>query len=373
VPIYKGNGKKDGKQKYLVRVNFVDRLGTQRQLTRTAYGMESAKALESTLKNNVKEQGQPAQGKMTVQALFSEFITARKHEVRERTLFYYQEIFRLRIAPLLGAVRLDRLSVPVLQKWKLSVSEMPLSHSTKSLTYRVLCALLNYAVQLEYLPANPLLKIGSFKRLQAIKEKMSIYTAAGFKRFIAVAEQAAMQGALSEWDFVLFFSVAFYTGLRKGEIYALKWSDLNGGFLSVERSICQTLKGKPRETAPKTRSSVRRLQVPAPLLRTLDEHRQRQAQLQGFSDDWRVCGGVRPLSDFKVAYRCKKYAKQAGLHVIRVHDFRHSHASLLANANINVQEVARRLGHSDVKMTWNVYAHLYPSAEEKAVEVLNAV
>ena len=68
-----------------------------------------------------------------------------------------------------------------------------------------------------------------------------------------------------------------------------------------------------------------------------------------------------------------QYATEAGLPIIRIHDFRHSHASLLANAGINIQEIARRLGHSKIETTWNIYSHLYPKQEEKAVSILNQI
>lgn len=57
----------------------------------------------------------------------------------------------------------------------------------------------------------------------------------------------------------------------------------------------------------------------------------------------------------------------------KVHAVYHSHASLLANSNINIQEIARRLGHSNVEITWKTYSHLYPSQEEKALEILKQI
>ena len=69
----------------------------------------------------------------------------------------------------------------------------------------------------------------------------------------------------------------------------------------------------------------------------------------------------------------KIFAKAAGLPHIRIHDFRHTHASLLVNEGINIQEIARRLGHSDVQMTWNTYSHLYPREEERAVAILDKI
>ena len=63
----------------------------------------------------------------------------------------------------------------------------------------------------------------------------------------------------------------------------------------------------------------------------------------------------------------------SGLKSIRIHDYRHSHVSLLANEGINIQEIARRLGHSRVEETLNTYSHLYPREEEKAVDILNRI
>ena len=171
----------------------------------------------------------------------------------------------------------------------------------------------------------------------------------------------------------MFFSIAFYTGLRKGEIHALKWSDINGDFLSVTRSIAQKIKGGDRETAPKNKSSVRTLQLPAPLINILNDHKERYSAYKGFSDDFRICGGTRPLRDTSIQNALKKIAAAAGVKRIRIHSFRHSHVSLLANDGINIQEIARRLGHSNIEMTWNTYSHLYPREEERAVAVLDKI
>ena len=170
-----------------------------------------------------------------------------------------------------------------------------------------------------------------------------------------------------------FFSIAFYTGLRKGEIHALKWSDIDGEYLSVKRSISQKQRGEDRETAPKNKSSVRTLQIPLPLLEILQGHKSRWEKQEGFTDDYRICGGTNPLRDSTLSKMNAKFAKMAGVKQIRIHDFRHSHATLLANEGINIQEIARRLGHSDVTMTWNTYSHLYPREEERAVKILNKI
>lgn len=233
---------------------------------------------------------------------------------------------------------------------------------------------MNYAVKMEYIPTNPLTKVGNFKDSNVIKKEMLYYTPEEFKKFITVARDCAENSpSYAYWDFYVFFCIAFYTGLRKGEIHALKWSDIDGEYLSVKRSITQKLKGGDRETPPKNKSSIRTIQIPAPLVTILNAHKERYQMLEGFNDDFRVCGGTQPLRDSSIENANIKFAKAAGVKKIRVHDFRHSHASVLVNNGINIQEVARRLGHSKIEMTWNTYSHLYPKEEERATSVLNKI
>jgi len=113
--------------------------------------------------------------------------------------------------------------------------------------------------------------------------------------------------------------------------------------------------------------------MPLPLIKILDDHKARQRKSPNFSEENRILGNERCIRDMTVQNRNKLYSSLAGIKRIRLHDFRHSHASLLANMGINIQEVARRLGHTQIEMTWNTYSHLYPREEEKAVAVLNTV
>lgn len=130
--------------------------------------------------------------------------------------------------------------------------------------------------------------------------------------------------------------------------------------MHVRRCITQKVKGGDIETPPKNKSSYHGLQIPTPLINILKEHKKRQQESDGFSNEFRVCGCVRCLRDTALNKRNRSFAQQANLPHIRIHDFRHSHATLLANNGINIQEIARHLGHSEIGITWNTYSHLYP-------------
>jgi integrase len=365
-------GKRDGLQKYRVRINYLDSYGVSRQLDRVAYGLDSAKELERQLNFDTKY-ATPTR-KMTVQTLFDDYCAAQEREVRESTITKSAATLRFHVLPTLGDVKIDALTMPILQRWKATINDKELAIRTRQNIFKYFSALLNFAVKMEYIPRNPLVNLGNFKDSLQPKTEMSYYTADEFLKYIDAARNTALnRDVLIDWGNYVFFAVAFYTGLRKGEIHALKWSDISGEYLSVSRSIAQKLKGSDRETPPKNQTSIRTLQIPAPLMSILAEHRERCAKIAGFTDDFRICGGVRPLRDTSLENANKKFAELAGVKKIRIHDFRHSHVSLLANEGINIQEIARRLGHAKIDETWNTYSHLYPREEERAIAVLNKI
>ncbi len=374
MPITKTGKSKDGKQQYRVRINYTDAAGKAHQVERTAYGKDEAKLIEQQLMAEYKDKRSNTK-RLTVQELFEEYSEYHSHETRKTSHDSTMRALRLRVLPTMAEHRLDRLSQPILAQWKNEIAGTELSITTKQNAYAAFVAMLNYAVKMDYLPKNPLAVLGNFKDAEAIDkpaEKLQYYTAEQFCAYINQAKEQAV--SVIDWGFYVFFCIAFYTGARKGEINALKWSDIDGNIMHIRRSIAQKLKGGDVETPPKNKSSYRDLQIPAPLLAVLEEHKERQkAASRAFSDDYRICGGERPLRDTTIEHKNNAFAKAADLPHIRIHDFRHTHASLLVNEGINIQEIARRLGHSNVQMTWNTYSHLYPREEERAVAVLDKV
>ena len=375
MPIYKTDQKKDGKQQYRVRINYVDQSGKPRQLTRVAYGATEAKDLERQLSEEIKKTSPAA--RKTMKSLYDEYIEACKSELRETTWDKKRRTFEHTILPLVGDLKLDKFNVAAAQKYKSDIAALGLSPVTSSTYLKLLSTMINYAVRMEYIPKNPIRQIGGFKtpEFDTPEKKVRYYTADEFLRYIAVArERAEDSGELTEWGYYIFFMIAFYTGMRKGEIHALQWSDIEGNVIKVRRSISQKIKGKKEtELLVKTLSSVRDVQMPKPLATALAEHKERQKTMPEFSESWFVCRGVGCLRDTTIEKRNSSYAKAAGLPHRTIHEFRHSHASLLANNGINIQEIARRLGHKNVTITWNTYSHLYPREEERALEILDKI
>ena len=368
MPIYKSEGKKNGLQKYLVRINYKDQFGNPRQLTRTAYGRAEALELERKL----------AEGEKTVIRAFTELYTAYlehlKISVRQTSYIQMEKSLRLYVLPVFQNSKLTDLNTASLQKWKTDLAARDLSISSLQNVYTAFNAMLSFGEKMEYLPKNPLRKIGNFRQalFEPPAEKMKYYTPDQYILYAHCALEYAVKH--DDYRYYTFFSIAFYTGMRKGEINALRWSDIEGNIIHVRRSIAQTVKGSREiETPPKTKSSYRDIQAPEPLIQILRMQKEYQKRDPAFTEDFRVCGGYKILSDAQIRRMNFLFADLAGLPRITVHDFRHSHASLLANEGINIQEIARRLGHSNVALTLNIYSHLYPKEEERAIRILNRI
>ena len=373
MPIIKTEKKKNGLQGYRVIINYTDANGNYKKIERTAYGKSEAQTLEQMLRAQVDA----APGcSMSVRALFSEYIQDKAMSSRESTCDKVRRTLEHGVMPHFENKKLDDLDVRNLQKWKIAVSEQDTKISTKQKLFQEFSTMLKFAVRRGYIKTNPLDQIGNFKDVYFEKPQdvLHYYTADQYLTYISTVKSfAAERDTAIEWGMYVFFAVAFYTGARKGEINALKWTDIDGNILHIRRSISQKLKGDDRETPPKNKSSYRDLQIPDPLSKILAEQKQRQQQDPRFTDEWRVCGGDTTLRDTTIERRNTEYAKASCLPHIRIHDFRHTHASVLVNDGINIQEIARRLGHSKVEQTWNTYAHLYPREEERAVSILNRI
>ena len=160
MPIYKaGNAKKEGLQKYNVRINYVTDSGEYKQITRTAYGIDSAKALKHRLDYEIKTQREMPIKKMTVRQLFDEYISVKQYEVRETSLDKTKRRLEYYILPILENVRIDKLSIKILQEWKVSMEERNLALTTKQTAFTEFRTMLNYAVRMEYIPKHQLAKV----------------------------------------------------------------------------------------------------------------------------------------------------------------------------------------------------------------------
>ena len=173
--------------------------------------------------------------------------------------------------------------------------------------------------------------------------------------------------------------LAVATGLRRGELLALRWQDidLTTGVVQVVRSLEQTNEGL-RFKAPKTKRSRRPVVLPASVLEVLRNHKAKQAEerlLLGLGKAELVFTRVdgRPISPDTFTSWVARVAKRAGIsHIMPVHGLRHTHITNLLRANVHPKVASERAGHSSVGFTLDRYSHVIPSLQEDAALRIDA-
>ncbi|MBD8033040.1 tyrosine-type recombinase/integrase [Solibacillus sp. A46] len=176
----------------------------------------------------------------------------------------------------------------------------------------------------------------------------------------------------------LTFLLAIYTGLRRGEILGLKWSDVDfiNKTIHVQRSLAYIPKKGYILTSTKTRKSNRIIPISDMVVKALVNHRKQQEiwkeQLgeQYQEEDLVICTETGSKQDPRNVLRAlKRLITTSGVTQIRFHDFRHTHASILISNSIDVVKVSKRLGHPNARITLETYAHLVPNEDNDLADV----
>ena len=184
---------------------------------------------------------------------------------------------------------------------------------------------------------------------------MSIWTQTEYEKFSNAINKSSMK---------LAFDILFYTGIRSGELLALTPADiLSSKRIDINKNYAK-IKGKEMFLEPKTPKSKRCISIPDFLYNDICEY---ISKLYGIKNDDRIFNFQSSLLEKNI----KIVSESIGLKPIRVHDLRHSHASMLIELGFTPLEIAERLGHESVKTTLDTYSHLYPDKDVKLADRLN--
>lgn len=174
---------------------------------------------------------------------------------------------------------------------------------------------------------------------------------------------------------------ALFTGLRRGELLALRWPnvDLDGKELDVREALEETREHGVRFKATKTTSGRRRISMPDIVVETLREHRRQQLEqrmamgLGKMPDDALVFPALDggPQAPRQLSGDWREVRKAAGVGEVTWHALRHTHASQLIDAGVDIVTISKRLGHASPNITLQVYAHLFQQRDDKAATAIN--
>lgn len=257
-------------------------------------------------------------------------------------------------------IKIDKLNVKIALQWQDYLQNKNLSNGYINKLTTLASSIFDFGERQYMLPKNPFKLIDKLSTMHEIK-KVNFYTLEEYFKF---------ESAIDDIVFKTFFNLLYFSGLRKGEALALNWNDLDFDTNSIEvnKAVTQKIKGvKYQIITPKNKSSYRKIELPQNTIDLLKELKNYNKQYTGFNNDTFIFGIARPINENTISNKKKKYCELANIKNIRVHDFRHSHASLLINNGENALTVANRLGHSDVKMTLNTYSHFFKEKEKETI------
>lgn len=290
---------------------------------------------------------------MTFKDLYLAFYEYQKDKVKETTLHTYRD--RMRYMELLDKIKCKEFNLQHYEQWRKKIlSYEHLGNKTRNYIYKFLKTIMNFGTKWYGLNFNQVYnKMTNFTDPNEIKKEMLFWTYEEYLKFISVEDDLMFRS---------FFKTLYFCGLRKGEARALNWNDINftNNTLTINKGLSDNVNGiKYTITSPKTQSSNRRLPLPEELSNDLKLLKNKAMQFKNFKNSWFVFGNEMPLGDDTIRRRKNNNCKLANVTQIRIHDFRHSCASLLISNGADITLVAKYLGHSKIDETLNTYSHMF--------------
>jgi len=291
-------------------------------------------------------------------------------EVRPSTLSMYQSLFKIHIIPHLGDKQLSSLSVEDLQGFKSRKLKEGLSPQTVKHMTRLIRQMFNHAVDWDYITRNPALKV---KDPKIPKRKAD---------FLTPKEVRLLLASLPGKHYAMILT-AITSGLRIGELLAMKWSNLDwqSGTYHVQETLTRKRDTQEAGLADvKTESSAQPVDLTPTCLDALREHQREQKEIRLKREDYQDQGLVfaldsgKPMNDGNVVNRIFHPAlDDAGLRRINLHSLRHTCASLLIAQGENPKYVQKQMRHASVQITFDTYGHLMPGTGRDAARRLDEV
>ena len=302
---------------------------------------------------------QSANPDITFQNLYEIYMEDMTARLKQSTLLTKKTVLQTHILPFFGNKPINEIKASDVRRWQAKLMSSPNNYSQTYLKKinTELNSIINYAKRFYDLNTNPCGKAGTIGKAKA--EEMDYWT---YDEYITFRE-----GVKDKPLSYICFEGLYWTGMREGELLALSPADidLDNKTISINRTY-QRIEGKDVFTSPKTRKSKRKIPIPDFLCQELSDYIQSRYMLDA---DERLF----PVTKSYLSHEMIRGCKNTGVKKIRIHDIRHSHASLLINQGCDALMLADRLGHEKVSTTLNTYSHLFPHKQQELVHSLESL
>lgn len=362
--------KRRGKWYYVYDVGLHPDTGRRKQ--KWSRGFDTKQEAERALTKALNEFGQTGNIELTqetVKDYFSSWLAQKRQQVRPGTYNTYMWLVNTHIIPSLGKMKLKNITPPHLVQLYNQLLAKGLAPQTIKHISKILHDAFETALKWGQLNRNVAKLV---KTPKVPRYEMKIWDETQVNTFLKSTENTR---------YFTLFLLAISTGMRKGEILALKWEDIDfaNSRLTVRRSYVRGYKGFMFQE-PKTTAGIRNILLPDQTVQSIKKHKINQnverlkagRHYQEFGLVFPTCTG-KPMNPQQLDEAWNKAIKHSKLPKIRFHDLRHTHASLLLKSGVHAKVISERLGHSNTSITMNVYSHLLPGMQEQAANKINSM
>ena len=372
MPVYEEKEKTNGQKRYYIRTYVTDENGQKKQITRHNKnwigrdGYWLAYQEESQLKNKKFNKFE----KMTLDELANKYFDHIKNTLKPSTIRKNIDNYNLHICPIIGFKKIYDLTTRDILEFhdyldkkentikdknsKRNGDKYALSTTFKQSIHTTLNTILNFGTKYYELKSNVASIVGNFKKAKGSNDKkINFLTEEEFKRFICYESNDTYKD---------FFTLLFYTGMRRGELLALTSYDIDfqKNDIYINKSI--NPKNGVIATVPKTNKSNRKIKM----VRIVREILSKYKNING------IIFGLKKITLTTLQRKCDNNCIYANINKnIRIHDFRHSFASMCIFKGVPIEIISGYLGHENISTTLNTYSHLYPNSQEKLVAILD--
>lgn len=362
MPVYKSKEPtKDGRA-WFFKCQYKDAYGETHPKKSKKYMLK--KQAEEAERDFLKTCGKQVSNKIIWDDLVKEFLE-NSHN-KDGTL-YSKKINLEKYGDIFENKDISSITTLLVEKWKIEMNKENLVTSSKQNIFNYFKTVLDYAVKKHYIKINPFRITDNFEKdpnkIEVKHEEELYLTPEEFSKFISVIDD-------DFWK--LFFSFAFYMGTRKGEQIAIQWKDIDFNNHTVKIYKQLNLKGLKKDNLfiPTKNGVIRTISVPNKLWNMIIGQYNKSSKIVGFDKNFFVFGDDKYISYTTIDRKKDYYFNLSGVKRITMHQFRHSHASLLISNNIPLNVIAKRLGDTpDVVL--KTYAHLFPQKEAEVLNILN--